>query len=71
MQHVIDLHLLVDKYPALQPKLNLEDKEEYSTMLLQLQNQMEGGTPSESETFVDRCLTWLVRYNSQPQAKVA
>ena len=69
MQPVLDVYLLVDKYAALLPKLNGEDKDEYSTMLLHLQNRTEGGTPSE--TFVDRCLTWLVRYNSQPQAKVA
>ena len=69
MQPVLDLYLLVDKYAALLPKLNGEDKDEYSTMLLHLQKQMEGGMPNE--TFVDRCLTWLAWYNSQPQAKVA
>jgi hypothetical protein len=70
MQPVLDLYLLVDKYAALLPKLNGEAKDEYSTMLLQLQNQVEGGTP-KNETYVDQCLTWLARYNSQPQAKVA
>lgn len=69
MQPVLDLNLLVDKYAALLPKLNGDDKEEYSTMLLQLQNQVEGGTPNE--TYVDRCLAWLARYNSQPQSNVA
>jgi hypothetical protein len=69
MQPVLDLYLLVDEYAALVPKLNGEDKDEYSTMLLHLQKQMEGGTPNE--TFVDRCLIWLAWYNSQPQAKVA
>jgi hypothetical protein len=69
MQPVLDLFLLVDKYAALLPKLNGKDKDEYSTMLSHLQKQMEGGMPDE--TFVDRCLTWLVRYNLQPQTHVA
>jgi hypothetical protein len=67
MQPVLDLLLLVDKNAALLPKLNGEDKEEYSTMLLQ--KQVENGTPDE--TLVDRCLNWLARYNSQPHANVA
>jgi len=35
-------------------------KEEYSTMLLWLQNQVEGGTPNP--TYVDRCLDWLEKF---------
>jgi hypothetical protein len=69
MQPVLDLLLLVDKNAALLPKLNGEDKEEYSTMLLHLQKQVENGTADE--TLVDRCLNWLARYNSQPHANVA
>ena len=59
MQTLLDLHLLVEKYAALIPNLHLDgDKqEEYSTMLLWLQNQIEGGTPRQ--TFVDQCLDWL------------
>jgi hypothetical protein len=61
MQSLLDLHLLVDKYAEALPHLNLDgdEQEEYSTMLLWLQNQLEGGTPNR--TFVDRCLTWLER----------
>jgi len=48
MQSLLDLHLLVDKYAEILPHLALDgDKqEEYSTMLLWLQNQVEGGTPN-------------------------
>jgi hypothetical protein len=62
MPSLLDLHLLVDKYAALLPKLDLDgdEQEEYSTMLLWLQNQVEGGTPNE--TFVDQCLNWLERF---------
>jgi len=61
MQSLLDLHLLVDQFAELLPGLNLDgdEQEEYSTMLLWLQNQVEGGTPHP--TFVDRCLTWLER----------
>ena len=37
--------------------LDGEQQEEYSTMLLWLQDQVEGGTPNL--TFVQRCLAWL------------
>jgi len=59
MQSLLDLHLLVDQFAELLPGLNLDgdEQEEYSTMLLWLQNQVEGGTPNP--TFVDRCLRWL------------
>jgi len=48
MQSLLDLHLLVDKYVEALPHLNLDgdEQEEYSTMLLCLQNQIEGGTPN-------------------------
>jgi hypothetical protein len=68
MQPVLDLHLLVDKYAALLPKLNDEDKEEYNTMLRHLP---KGAARTPNETFVDRCLTWLAWYNAQPQTNVA
>lgn len=62
MQSLLDLHLLVDRYAALLPELNLDadEQEEYSTMLLRLQNQVEGGTPNE--TFVDRRLAYLEKF---------
>jgi hypothetical protein len=65
MQPLLDLYLLVDKYADLLPKLDLngEEQEEYSTMLLWLQNQVEGGTPRES--FVNQCLAWLDRAASR------
>jgi len=61
MQSLLDLHLLVDKYAEILPHLALDgDKqEEYSTMLLWLQNQVEGGTPNPR--IVDRCLEYLSR----------
>ena len=47
MQRLPDLYLIVDKFASLLPNLNLDgdEQEEYSTMLLWLQNQVEGGTP--------------------------
>ena len=43
MQILLDLYLLVDKYALFFRELDLsgEDQEEYSTMLLWLQNQVE------------------------------
>jgi hypothetical protein len=65
MPSLLDLHLLVDKYAALLPKSDLDgnEQEEYSTMLLWLQNQVEGGTPNE--TFVNQCLGWLERFTGE------
>ena len=56
MQSLLDLRILVDKFAAAIPALNLngDDLEEYSTMLLWLQNQVEGGTPNEK--FVNQCV---------------
>lgn len=61
MQSLLDLNLLVDKYAALLPQLNLDgdDQEEYSTMLLRLQNQVETGEPSEA--IVNETVEWLTR----------
>jgi hypothetical protein len=54
MRSLLDLHLLLDKYAAL-PDLNLDgdEQEECSTMLLWLQNQVEGGIPNPR--VVDEC----------------
>ena len=45
-----DLTALVDRLAAVIPDLNLDgdEQEEYSTMLLWLQNQVETGEPSEA-----------------------
>jgi hypothetical protein len=63
MQSIIDLNLLVEKYAALPPELNLDgdEQEEYSTMLLRLQNQVETGDPSE--WIVNECVAWLAKFN--------
>jgi hypothetical protein len=65
MQPLIELHILVDEYAMALPKLDLDgdDQEEYSTVLLHLQNQVEGGTPNQ--TFVDHCLRWLERFTTK------
>jgi hypothetical protein len=60
-----DLDTLVQNFAAEIPNLNLDgdEQEEYSTMLLWLQNQVEGGTPNQ--TFVDHCLDWLERFTTK------
>jgi hypothetical protein len=65
MHSLLDLHLLVDKYAALLPKLDLDgdEQEKYSTMLPRLQNPVAGETPNE--TFVDQCLAWLERFTTR------
>jgi hypothetical protein len=64
MQSLLDLNLLVDRYAALLPDLDLDgdEQEEYSTMLLRLQNQVETGKPSE--WIVNECLEWLMRFTT-------
>lgn len=59
MQTLLDLHLLVDEFAAAISELNLDgdELEEYSTMLLRLQNQVETGEPSEA--IVNECLNYL------------
>ena len=70
MQSLLDLHLLVDQFAELLPGLNLDgdEQEEYSTMLLWLQNLAEGGTPND--TYVDQCLDWLDRFTAQARAEL-
>ena len=50
------LHLLVDRYAEALPVLDLNgnEQEEYSTMLLWLQNQVEAGEPNEK--IVKQCV---------------
>ena len=65
MQTLSDLAALVEKYAAAIPDLNLDgdELEEYSTMLLWLQNQVETGEPSER--FVEECLEFFARFESR------
>ena len=61
MQSIYALHVLVDQYAAAIEKLNLEgdELEEYSTVLLHLQNRVETGKPSDK--VVNQCLAYLSR----------
>ena len=65
MQTLTDLTALVEKYAAAIPDLNLDgnEQEEYSTMLLWLQNQIETGEPSER--VVKECLAYFARFESR------
>ena len=49
MPSIVELDALIERYAAALLQLNLEgdEQEEYSTMLLWLQNQVETGEPSE------------------------
>jgi len=70
MQSLLDLHLLVDKFAAALPFLGLDgdEQEEYSTMLLRLQNQV--GTCEPSEWIVNECPKYLARF-ALPVARTA
>jgi hypothetical protein len=70
MQSLSDLTLIVEQYAAALPFLGLDgdEQEEYSTMLLRLQNQVELGDPSE--WIVNECLKYLARFGL-PVAKTA
>jgi hypothetical protein len=48
-------------FPA--PKLDSDELEEYSTVLLLLQKQIETGEPSER--VVKKCLAYLERFQAQ------
>ena len=65
MPTITDLSALIERLAATLPKLNLDgdEQEEYSTMLLWLQNQVETGEPSEN--VVRRCLEYFGRFESQ------
>ena len=64
MPTATDLDALVEKYAAMIPDLNLEadDQEEYSTMLLMLQNTIETGEPNER--IMDHCLAYLRQFEA-------
>lgn len=59
-----ELSTLVEKLAAAIPDLNLDgdEQEEYSTMLLWLQNQVETGEPSEA--IVHKCLAYFAEFES-------
>ena len=65
MHTLTDLTALVEKYAAAIPDLNLDgdELEEYSTMLLWLQNQLETGEPSER--VLTECLAYFARFESR------
>jgi len=62
MQFTYRLYVLVDKYASAIEKLNLDGDalQEYSSMLLRLQNQVE--TEDSSERIVEECLDYLNRF---------
>jgi len=64
MPNTMELNALIERYAAALLKLNLEgdEQEEYSTMLLWLQNQVETGEPSER--IVHQCLEYFGRFES-------
>ncbi|WP_348261320.1 hypothetical protein P8935_16120 [Telmatobacter sp. DSM 110680] len=65
MQTLTVLTALVEKYAAGIANLNLDgdELEEYSTVLLRLQNQVETGEPSER--IVKECLAYLERFRTR------
>lgn len=65
MPTITDLSALVDRLAVAIPDLNLEgdELEEYSTMLLWLQNQVETGEPSER--IVNACLAYFAKFKSR------
>lgn len=65
MQTLRDPTTLLENYIAAIPTLDLEgdELEEYSTVLLRLQNQVETGEPSER--IVKECIACLEQFKSQ------
>ena len=65
MRTLTDLTALMAKYAVAIPDLKLDgdELEEYSTMLLWLQNQVETGEPSEA--IVRQCLAYFARFESR------
>ena len=63
MQSIYKLCLLVDKYASEIEKLHLDGDqlEQYSTILLRLQNTVETGEPNMR--IVDECLASLSEWN--------
>jgi hypothetical protein len=67
MPHPMDA--LVQEYAARIPDLNLDgdELEEYSTVLLRLQNTVETGEPNER--IVSECLAYLARFEAAATVK--
>ena len=65
MPNNVELSALVERLAANVSKLNLDgdEQEEYSTMLLWLQNQVETGEPSER--VVQQCLEYFGRFETR------
>ena len=65
MPTLSELTALVENLAVAIPDLNLDgdEQEEYSTMLLWLQNQVETGEPSEA--IVNRCLIYFKEFGSR------
>jgi predicted transposase YdaD len=65
MHDMTDPTALLEKYIAAIPVLNLDgdELEEYSSVLLRLQNQVETGEPSDR--VISECLAWMVQFESQ------
>ena len=71
MPTITDLTALVDDFAAAIPELNLDgdELEEYSTMLLRLQNQVETGEPIE--WIVKECFNYLNRVVAVDKLRIA
>ena len=71
MPTITDLTALVDDFAAAIPELNLDgdELEEYSTMLLRLQNQVETGEPIE--WIVNECFNYLNRVVAVDKLRIA
>jgi hypothetical protein len=65
MPTLTDLSTLVERLAREISNLNLDgdEQEEYSTMLLWLQNQVEAGEPSSQ--IVQKCLAYFARFESR------
>lgn len=66
MQSIYRLYSLVDRYANAIEKLNLDgdELEEYSSVLLHLQNQVERGEPGGK--IVNECLAYLSQMAGEP-----
>jgi len=64
MPNIMELGAQIERYAAALSKLNLDgdEQEEYSTMLLGLQNQVETGEPTER--IVQQCLEYFGRFET-------
>jgi len=64
MPTLVDLRLIVDRFAAALAELDLdgEQQEEYSTMLLWLQNQVE--TEEPNERIVGECLAYFKEFGA-------